>query len=286
MPKIEKGQKRVIALYIVLRFFVVCIMILNIFDRNYNNVFMCVLTLVLFLIPAVIDRRFNIKLPSVLEGIIIVFIFAAQILGEIQGFYLQFPHWDTILHTLNGFIMSAIGFAMIDILNRSPRLHFNMSPVFVAFVSFCFSMTIGVLWEFFEYFMDIYALTDMQKDTLIPLMSSVELNADKINNAVVVTDITKTVIEGTVNGVKTSVQIDGGFLDIGIVDTMHDLLVNLIGAVSFSVIGVLYIMGRSRFAKNFIPFMKTEEEIENSKQLEEEIKNKIKKRKRKDENKA
>ena len=265
MAEITKNKKRVIALYFILRFFVISLMVLNIFEKNYNNVFVCVLTLFLFLIPAIIDRRFNIKLPTVLEGTIILFIFAAQILGEIQGFYLRFEHWDTILHTLNGFIMSAIGFAMIDILNQNPRLHFNVAPVFVAFVSFCFSMTIGVLWEFFEYFADVYAITDMQKDTLIPMLSSVALNADNVNTAVIIENISKTVLDGTINGVNTSVTINGGYLDIGLIDTMHDLIVNCIGAVCFSVIGFLYIKGRSRLATNFIPTMKTKEEIESGK---------------------
>ena len=265
MAEVTKNKKRVIALYFILRFFVISLMVLNIFERNYNNVFICVLTLFLFFIPAIIDRRFNIKLPTVLEGTIILFIFAAQILGEIQGFYLKFEHWDTILHTLNGFIMSAIGFAMIDILNQNPRLHFNVAPVFVAFVSFCFSMTIGVLWEFFEYFADVYAITDMQKDTLIPLISSVTLNTDNVNTAVVIENISKTVLDGTINGVNTSITINGGYLDTGLIDTMHDLIVNCIGAVCFSVIGFLYIKGRSKLATNFIPTMKTKEEIESEK---------------------
>jgi len=285
MKNIKKGKKRTIALYVVLRFLVVAVMVFSLFKQDYNSVFVCALTLVMFTIPVIIDHRFNIKLPSVLEGIILLFIFAAQILGEIQGFYLQFEYWDTMLHTLNGFIMAAIGFAMIDILNQSPKLHFNMSPIFVAFVSFCFSMTIGVLWEFFEYFMDTYAIYDMQKDAIVSMISSVDLNPDKINTPIVIKDITSTVIEGSINGVRTSTIIKGGYLDIGLVDTMHDLVVNCIGALAFSVIGVLYIKGRGHFAKNFIPVMKTEEEIELTRQLENEIKEKyINKRKRKKDN--
>lgn len=248
-------------LYFIMRLLVIAVMIVSIFQKNYDNVFMCVLTLILFMIPTIIDRRMNIKLPTVLECIIILFIFAAEILGEIQGFYLRFKHWDTMLHTLNGFMMAAIGFAMIDILNQSPKLHFNMSPIFVAIVAFCFSMTIGVLWEFFEYGMDVYTHTDMQKDTILPIISSVTITGDTSNTATVIKDISRTVIDGTVNGVRTQVTIDGGYLDIGLSDTIKDLIVNCIGAVCFSMIGVLYIKGRSHFAKSFIPEMKTEEEI-------------------------
>ncbi len=65
-------------------------------------------------------------------------IFSAEILGEIQSFYTIIPFWDTLLHTINGFMMAAIGFAMIDILNQSPNFHMNLSPIFVAFIAFCF----------------------------------------------------------------------------------------------------------------------------------------------------
>lgn len=279
----EKGKKRVLALYAVLRVVVVAVMILAFIQKSYDHVFLCILTLCLFLIPAVIDKKFNIKLPSVLECIIILFIFAAEILGEIQGFYLKIPYWDTILHTMNGFIMAAIGFAMIDILNQNPKLHFDMSPVFVAFVSFCFSMTIGVLWEFFEFGMDVIAFTDMQKDTLVTMISTVDLNPDKVNIPVVVKDITKTVIEGTVNGTPRSIVIDGGYIDIGLKDTMFDLIVNCIGAVCFSSLGVLYILGRSRFAKSFIPRMKTPSEIEEvKKETQKRRKRKLKGKKNED----
>ena len=263
-------------LYFVMRLLVIGVMVLSIVQKNYDNFFLCILTLILFMIPTIADRKLNIKLPTVLEIIIILFIFAAEILGEINGFYQRFPHWDTMLHTLNGFIMAAIGFAMIDILNQHPKLHFNMSPVFVAFVAFCFSMTIGVLWEFFEFGMDLYTFTDMQKDTIVKVVSSTDITGGFSNTATVVKNIAKTVIDGTVNGVPQQVVIDGGYLDIGIMDTMEDLIVNCIGAVCFSIVGVFYIKGRSRFAGSFIPQMKTEEEIE---QTKKEIKEKKRKKK-------
>ncbi len=253
-------KKRNILLYITLYLFVIGIMIYSFISGDYNNVFMCILTLILFLIPTIVDRKFNIKLPTVLESLIILFIFAAEIMGEIGEYYLKIPYWDSILHTLNGFIMAAIGFSMIDILNNSPKLHFNMSPIFVAFVSFCFSMTIGVLWEFFEYGMDIITMTDMQKDLIVQGISSVTLNPEIVNESIIISDISKTIIEGNINGVTTQTVINGGYLDIGLYDTMNDLIVNCIGALFFSASGILYIKGRSRFAKSFIPQMSDDNE--------------------------
>lgn len=263
MTKKQKLKQRRI-IHIILGILVVLVMLRQFFMGNYNNVFVCVMTLVLFMIPAFVDRKLNIRLPLALEAVIMFFIFAAEILGEIQSFYTIIPYWDTILHTINGFMMAAIGFAMIDILNQDPHFHINMSPWFVAFVAFCFSMTIGVLWEFFEYTMDKFFLTDMQKDWLINDVSSVLLNPSGLNTPIVIKDVTKTVISGTVDGVTQDWVIDNAFLDVGLVDTMKDLIVNCIGAVIFSIIGLIYITnrGNNRIAAGFIPQLKTEEEIE------------------------
>ena len=131
--------------YVVLRALVIAVMVLEIFNGEYYNVFLCGLTLVLFMIPTFVERRLHIDVPNTLEIIILLFIFSAEILGEIQEYYLTFPFWDTMLHTMNGFLMAAIGIAMVDILNRSRKFKVRLSPAFVALVAFCFSMTIGVL---------------------------------------------------------------------------------------------------------------------------------------------
>lgn len=267
----------------ILAVFVVFVMLRQFFLGNYNNVFVCVMTLVLFMIPSFVDRKLKIHLPLTLEAVIMFFIFAAEILGEIQSFYTIIPYWDTLLHTINGFMMAAIGFAMIDILNQDPHFHINMSPLFVAFVAFCFSMTIGVLWEFFEYTADRFFLTDMQKDWYINNISSVLINPSGLNTPIVIKDITKTVINGTINGVPQEWVIDNGYLDVGIIDTMKDLIVNCVGAVIFSIFGLIYIKnrGKSVVAASFIPQLKTEAEIEMTQALLEEQKQKIAEKKEK-----
>ena len=151
--------------YFTLRVLVIVTLILQLLNRNYENVFLCGLTLLLLIMPSLMQITFKVELPTTLEIIILIFIFAAEILGEIREFYLIFPLWDTALHTLNGFLAAAIGFSLVDLLNRSERTVFNLSPIFTAIVAFCFSMTIGVVWEFFEFGMDQLAGFDMQKDT-------------------------------------------------------------------------------------------------------------------------
>lgn len=238
--------------YLVLRLLVIATMVLQFLHGNYYNVLICVLTLVLMLIPSFVERQIKVDVPDTLEVIILLFIFSAEILGEIQEYYVLIPGWDTMLHTINGFIMAGIGFSMIDLLNRNKRFSIQMSPAFVALVAFCFSMTIGVLWEFFEYGADVFFHTDMQKDTWIQAVSSVALHPDGRNIAVTV-PIESVVING---------ETWPGYLDIGLHDTMKDLLVNFIGAVVYSVIGVFYIRGRSKgkFARRFILTVKEEQQ--------------------------
>ena len=261
--KVKKQHKvRDLSVYIVLRTLVIITMILQGIHRNWNDVFLCILTLFLLMIPSIIDKKLNIKLPTVLESIILLFIFAAEILGEIQNFYGIFKQWDTMLHTINGFIMAAIGFSLIDILNQSEKFSIKLAPVFVALVAFCFSMTIGVLWEFFEYGMDTFAKTDMQKDRIVSTVSSVELNEDKENKPVIIKNISQSTIKGEIDGKETEVVIQNGALDIGLIDTMKDLIVNCIGAVVFSTLGYLYIKqrGNGKFIKQFIPVIKSQVE--------------------------
>lgn len=149
-------HKSSFAVYLILRAFVIVIMILQILNRNYEDVFYCILTLILFLVPSFIQMEFKIELPTTLEIIILIFIFAAEILGEIGSYYTKIPNWDTMLHTLNGFLAAAIGFSLVDILNRNEKITFKLSPLYMAVVAFCFSMTIGVMWEFFECGMDTF----------------------------------------------------------------------------------------------------------------------------------
>ena len=248
-----RRKRTVAAVYVLLRFLVILTMVAQFFNRNYESVFLCLLTLVLFLLPTILERALMVDLPNTLEVIILLFIFSAEILGEISAFYTTFQGWDTILHTLNGFLCAAIGFALVDLCNRHERVSLSLSPVYMAIVAFCFSMTIGVLWEFFECTMDQLFLLDMQKDAVVRNISSVMLDPNGGNNPVVIRDIADVIV---VTGAGEEIALGlGGYLDIGILDTMKDLAVNFVGAVVFSVIGYFYVKNRGKggFASRFIP---------------------------------
>ncbi len=253
---IKDFDKKTIAVYFTLRLLVILVMIIQILHGNWEAVFLCVLTLFLFLVPFFIDKKLKIDLPTPLEIVILLFIFAAEILGEIQNFYGIFPYWDMLLHTLNGFLCGAIGFSLIDILNenKNKKKTFKLSPIYVALVAFCFSMTIGVLWEFFEYGVDKLMKYDMQKDKIVENISSVLLNENGENVPVILENILSTTIYYQENGEIREENIKG-YLDIGLNDTMEDLLVNFIGAFTFSIFGYLYIKNREKYrlVEGFIP---------------------------------
>lgn len=243
-----KEHKAVLIVYLVLRFFVIAALVLSLVDRNWENAFVCVLALVLFLVPDFIQKRLDLRLPSLLQIIILLFIFAAEMLGELSNYYVQYKHWDTILHSTWGFLCAAIGFSLVDILNREKSVKVELSPLYLAIAAFCFSMTIGVLWEFFEYAGDTYLGFDMQKDTVVTQFSSVLLDPTMSNSPVRVEGITDVAINGQSLGL-------GGYVDIGLHDTMEDLFVNFVGALLFSIVGYIDARrgGESWLARQLVP---------------------------------
>ena len=251
-----KARKNRTKIQMVLTLIVVFSVIRQFFLGNYHNMFLGILTLILFMVPQFLDKKLSVTIPVGLETVILIFIFSAEILGEINAFYVKIPIWDSILHTTNGFLMAAIGFALIDLFYRSEKFSIKMSPYFVAFFAFCFSMTVGVLWEFFEFSMDQFFGLDMQKDWIVTAINSVKLNPTGANVPIHV-DVQSVVI----NGEQWNL---GGYLDIGLIDTMKDLIVNFIGAVVFSVIGILYLKNRERgkLAASLIPQVRNEDKIE------------------------
>ncbi len=263
-PKAPEARRRTRRLTIrgVLSFLILLTLIRSIFMHRFENVFVCVLSLVLFAMPLLIERSLAIDIPPLMEAIIYCFIYAAEILGEINSFYTLIPGWDTMLHTINGFLVAAVGFCLVDLFDRSERFSFKLSPLFLAIVAFCFSMTVGVLWEFFEFGADQFFGTDMQKDFIVHQVNSVTLNPSGLNEVVHVP------IESLVVNGEDWMEFPGGYVDIGLIDTMKDLQVNFIGAVAFSLIGFFYVKsrGKGRLAASLIPIVLDPEEIEQAEQ--------------------
>lgn len=248
----KETKRSSLFVYLLLRFLVIVCMILQLLRGDLNNALLCLLSLLLLFAPIFIQNKFEITLPDGLEISIYLFVFAAEILGEINNFYGTIPHWDTMLHTINGFLATAVGFSLVDLLNKNSK-SVNLSPFYLCLVAFCFSMTIGVLWEFFEYSCDKFLLFDTQKDTIIETVSSVMINPDGKNKAIVLKEIGSTVAYDKSGNVLQ--VIEGGYLDIGINDTMKDLIVNFIGALVFCLFGYFTLANKKNcsFIDNFVP---------------------------------
>jgi len=279
MGKREKGKKfrekipyytkkSTLGVYLALRGIVIFTLVRHALRFDLESVFLCGLTLLLLILPSILTRKLQIELPSTLEIIVLLFIFAAEILGEINSFYVRVPNWDTMLHTLNGFLCAAVGFALVDMLNRSDVFSFKLSPVYLAIVAFCFSMTVGVMWEFFEYGVDCFLGFDMQKDMVVRQFGSVALDPTNSNKVIAVRDIADVIVVHS-DGTQQALCV-GGYLDVGLHDTMKDLIVNFIGAVVFSVIGFFYVKekGKGSFAARFIPRVLRRERTENRNETE------------------
>ena len=209
------------AIYVILRFLVILSLVVQVLRGNWLNVILCIITLILFTLPGLIQDKLKVEFPTTLEVIVYLFIFSHTILGEIQSFYVTFPYWDTMLHTISGFLCAAVGFSLVDVLNQDENFQIAMTPIFVSIVAFCFSMTIGICWEFVEFATDHVLNQDMQKDRIVSTISSVKINPSGLNEPITINDINKTEIYSNSNKKITTIQ--KGYLDIGIIDTMKDL---------------------------------------------------------------
>lgn len=248
-----KEHRSSFIVFSIMRASIIAMLVHQIVIGRYENVYLYILTLLLLLMPSIIQVQFKVEIPPTLEIIIFCFIFAAEILGTINSFYNIIPFWDTMLHTLNGFLAAAIGFSLIWLLNDNKRQEINLSPMYLALVAFCFSMTIGVIWEFMEFGMDMFFGMDHQRDTIITTLNSRLLDPLLFGSNKSISNIQEVIINGQ------SLEL-GGYLDIGLIDTMEDMFVNLIGAVVFSIFGYFYAKQRNnKTIENFIPRRKDDD---------------------------
>ena len=205
-----RAHRATFFVYAALRLTVLAALVFAVAAGHWTTAFFCVLTLLLFLAPFLAEEAFRIELPSALEIVILLFIFCSEMLGEAAAFYVNVPLWDSLLHLVNGFLCAAVGFALAELMNRRRRKP-NLSPLFLAVVAFSFSMTVGALWEFFEFFMDAVFHTDMQKDFLVDAVRSVLLDESRKNIVVSVENIARTVLYDAEGNVLADITLTQTF---------------------------------------------------------------------------
>lgn len=180
----EKRKKNInMVLSNIIRVLLVIFLIINFFTGDHSQDFLIVVTFALTYYPSILEKRFGVYLPKRLQIVITLFIFAAQVLGELADFYERIPWWDTMLHTISGVVLGLVGFLFVYLLNEKGNVNVNLSPKFVIIFAFCFALTMGVFWEFFEYGADRIFGFNMQKfrfegqDGLVDTMNDLIVDA-------------------------------------------------------------------------------------------------------------
>jgi hypothetical protein len=171
----------------------------------------CLLGIVVIFLPSMIERAWHIAIPGLMFIAFVVFLYAAIYLGEIRSFYYRVPDWDTVLHCFSGFMLGSLGFSIVKLLNDLEKVRIRMSSLFVAFFAFCFAVCLGVLWEIYEFSFDGLLGLNMQKYALE---------------------------DGTLLAGRAALA-----------DTMKDLIIDTVGALTASVIGYLSIRRDPRWIK-------------------------------------
>ncbi|MDR0408872.1 MAG: hypothetical protein LBH18_00530 [Spirochaetaceae bacterium] len=168
----------------------------------------CALGLVILFLPGLLERRCKVVIESFVYIFFVVFLYAAIILGEVHDFYYRVPHWDTLLHTCSGIMLGALGVSMIDTLNNNKKVRLNLSEGFAALFAFFFAVTLGVIWEIYEFMIDKFLGFNMQRYKLrdgVPLLGQLALY-----------------------------------------DTMKDLIVDVLGALAICIVGYAMLKQKNR----------------------------------------
>ena len=245
------GSRALTLLLILLHGITLALLVRSLVAGQWGHVGLCVLCIALYALPALLGLVFRASIPPLLYGIAACFAAAANLGGEVSGFYLQFPFWDAALHFIWGVLAAVIGYSMPDLLSRKEGISRAMPKAVAVLLSVSFSMLIAVLWEFIEYAVDFWFHTDMQKDCWVNSIYSVFLQPEELNQAQQV-DISSIIVNG---------NPWPAYLDIGLRDTMSDLLWTFIGAIPGAALVLTDYRhsGRSRILRSLLPRPKSNE---------------------------
>lgn len=182
-----------LTLTIVIQAVLVVGLVLFLLRRDWENVFLTSTVILLTLAPAFLGRRYRVVIPPEFQLISAAFVFLSLYLGSARDLYYKYWWWDVVLHTGSGFLLGIVGFVVLFLLNQTDRLPAGMRPSFVCFFGVTFAVTLGVLWEVFEYVVD-----------------------------------------------ELAPAINMQSRETGVADTMHDLIVDTLGAVVVAFMAYAY----------------------------------------------
>ena len=191
----------------------------------------CIGGMFALMLPSLIARRLKIVIPSAMIAAYAIFLYCAVYLGEVHLFFYKVHHWDVILHSFSGFMLGALGLTLINFLNKTDRIPMSLAPLFVAIFTFCFAVTLGVIWEIYEFSVDYFFHTNMQKFAL-----------------------------------EDGTQLIG---QAALMDTMKDLIVDCVGALVFSIFGYISLKLKKGWHKKWLLFRETGNETTEDKMVQD-----------------
>jgi hypothetical protein len=156
------------AITFIVRVSLLIAIISSIVQGNWGALFLALLTLILTFLPALIRRNWKITLPHEFEIIIVLFIFSSLFLGEFNDFYQKFWWWDIFHHSFGSLALGFIGFVILYTLFEEKIVY--AKPITISIFSFCFALSIGAIWEIFEFAMDSFFNWGMQASGLVDTM--------------------------------------------------------------------------------------------------------------------
>ncbi|MBQ8291178.1 MAG: hypothetical protein IJX88_01530 [Clostridia bacterium] len=211
--------------------------------RELSTVLTCIASIALLFIPELSQKLFRFKMSTLVYLLILIYA-VTPTLGHSYEWYTKVKGWDKFMHTTGGIVFAMFGAYLPKLFCKKEECNLWVCILF----GFCFSIMISVLWEFYEYFCDTFLGKDMQKDTILSIIHSYKISDNPISIIGSQNGITGVIVE-TVNG-QVTLPVNG-YLDIGLVDTMHDMLVETLGALVYC---VAYIIDKGKYtAFHYIP---------------------------------
>lgn len=232
MEKLLRKKERIFRtiLWGVLEIFAIASLIYICIQGETTRILMCIFTIGLLCLPFAVCKIFKCELNSVFFVFCLLYAIGPM-LGHIYKLYYLTTWWDDLLHASGGVVFAIFGVFLAEVLSQGKPTSIWFKALFALF----FSIAIAALWEFVEYSADVFFHTDMQNDRVVHDIYSYLLGGN-LGETGAINGIQEVFIGGKPLGV-------GGYIDIGLHDTMSDMILESLGAVIFFII---YLVDKDR----------------------------------------
>lgn len=200
---------------------------------EYSRVPLAVGTLGMILLPSIAEALMHCRFPLPMYLYCLLYAIGPM-LGQCYRLYYRLRFWDKLLHISGGVLFAIFGFYLYYKLGGSQQ-----TQLLAALFALLFSMGVAAAWEFFEFGADQLFGWDMQNDTVITEIHSYELGQE-LGVRGSLTDIQAVSVDGN------ELPFDG-YLDIGLIDTMMDMILETCGALV--TVAAISLKQKKRFAK-------------------------------------